>query len=195
MLQYNICIKPEWIPREENVWADFYSRIIDYDDWSINHRVFEWIDGFWGPHTVDRFANSHNAQLDRFNSRFWDVAIGSEAVDAFTTNWASENNWWCPPFGLVGRVLQHAKVCGCVGTLVIPWWKSAPFWPLLAPEEGIFLYFVQEVIPLPFIEGLIVPGRSGMTLSVGNAQTPSFLALRLNFCSTSKQCTCQVPVL
>ena len=90
--------------------------------------------------------------------------------------------------------MQYAKVCGCVGTLVIPWWKSAPFWPLLAPKD-FFSYFVQEVVPLPFIEDLIVPGRPGMTLSVGNAQTPSFLALRLNFWSTSKQCTCQVPVL
>ena len=36
MLQYNICIELEWIPRE-NVWANYYSRIIDYDDWSINH--------------------------------------------------------------------------------------------------------------------------------------------------------------
>ena len=51
------------------------------------------------PHTIDRFANSFNHQLARFNSRFGDP--GAEAVDAFTCDWANENNWWCPPLYLV----------------------------------------------------------------------------------------------
>jgi len=28
-----IRIEPEWIPREQNELADFYSLIVDYDDW------------------------------------------------------------------------------------------------------------------------------------------------------------------
>ena len=51
----NICIEPEWLPREENQVADAFSRIIDVDDWMINPNVFAWVDSFWGPHTVDRF--------------------------------------------------------------------------------------------------------------------------------------------
>ena len=43
-----------------------------------------------GPHTVDRFSGLDNAQLDRFNSRFW--TPGTEAVDAFTCDWADDNN-------------------------------------------------------------------------------------------------------
>ena len=80
MLHNNICIEPEWVPREQNEIADSLSRIIDFDDWSINPNIFFWLDSFWGPHTVDRFANSHNTQLSHFNSRFWDV--DTEAVDS-----------------------------------------------------------------------------------------------------------------
>ena len=88
----NITLEPEWIPRNENQIADELSRVVDYDDWGLNSKVFAWLDSLWGPHTVDRFASSHNAQLYQYNSRFCEE--GTEAVDAFTVNWAGENNWW-----------------------------------------------------------------------------------------------------
>ena len=69
----------------------------------------------------------HNAQLDRFNSRFWNP--GSEAVDAFTCDWGGEINWLCPPLHLISRVIQHAKKTRAQGTLIAPSWCSAPFWP------------------------------------------------------------------
>jgi len=77
----HIRIEPEWIPREQNELADFYSRIVDYDDWMLNPMVFAWLDSLWGPHTIDRFASPRNA---RFNFKFW--TPGTEAVDAFTCN-------------------------------------------------------------------------------------------------------------
>ena len=127
ILNNNIRLEPEWVPREENQLADSLSRVIDHDDWGVNPGIFAWLDSLWGPHTVDRFANinSHNALIIWFNSRFWDN--GTEAIDAFTVDWSGENNWLCPPVHLVCRVLQHAKVCHSIGTLIVPAWKSAPF--------------------------------------------------------------------
>ena len=58
--------------------ADFLSRVIDYDDWYINPEVSTLLDVIWGPHTVDRFADCHDRQLPRFNSRCWNP--GAEAV-------------------------------------------------------------------------------------------------------------------
>ena len=55
-LKSNIRVEPEWIPREENELAD-----VDYDDYTLHPAVFRWLDSVWGPHTVDRFANSTNA--------------------------------------------------------------------------------------------------------------------------------------
>ena len=128
-VQSQICIEPEWVPRELNEQADYLSRIVDYDDWFLNHTVFAELDAAWGPHTVDQFADFHNRQTPRFNSQCWNP--GAEAVDAFTVNWAGENNWWYPPVALIPRVIGHAKVCKAVGTLVVPGWPSARFWPVL----------------------------------------------------------------
>ena len=89
-------IEPEWIPKEQNELADYYSRIVDYDDWMLNPATFSWLNSLWGPHTVDRFANAMNAQLPRFNSRFW--VPGYEAIDAFICNLADDNNWWYPRY-------------------------------------------------------------------------------------------------
>ena len=36
MLANNGTVEPEWVPRDENQTVDEVSRIIDYDDWSIN---------------------------------------------------------------------------------------------------------------------------------------------------------------
>lgn len=86
----HIHIEPEWIPREQNELADYCSRLVEYDDWSLNPAVFKWLDELWGPHSIDRFADHVNTQTQRFNSRFW--MPGSEAVDTFTCDWSMENN-------------------------------------------------------------------------------------------------------
>ena len=74
---------------------------------------------------------------------------GSEAEDAFTVDWADENNCLCPPVTLIPRVINHAVVCKAVGTLIVPCWPSAPFWPLLHPVVGKFAGFVTAVQELP----------------------------------------------
>ena len=56
------------MPREKNELADYLSRVIGYDDWSINTEVFSCLDSSRGSHSVDRFANSCNKQVDRYNS-------------------------------------------------------------------------------------------------------------------------------
>ena len=85
-----IRLEPEWIPREENEFADYLSRIVDHDDWMLNPVVFQELHVMWGPHTIDRFADVHTRQLERFNSLYWNP--WSEAVDAFTCDWSKENN-------------------------------------------------------------------------------------------------------
>lgn len=178
-LRYCIKLEPEWIRREYNEIADYLSRIIDHDDWDISPEVFKLIDGKWGPHTIDRFASSHNTKLVRFNSRYLDS--GSQAVDAFTVNWSLENNFFCPPVYLVPRVLHHARACTCKGTLVVPEWPSALFWPLLCQQGGGFHKFVVDVMVLPSSSELIVSGRSGANLFKNGMPNTNVLALRIDF--------------
>ena len=113
-----IRLEPEWLPRKENEVADYISRIIDYDEWSLSPLVFKELDRLWGPHTIDRFADWCNNQAPCFNSRYY--CLGTEAIDAFTFDWGHDTNWWCPPLFLVSQLLKYASVTKAKRTLVIP---------------------------------------------------------------------------
>ena len=173
-----IRLEPEWIPREENEFANYLSRVVDYDDWMLNPIVFHELDIMWGPHTIDRFADVHNRQLERFNSRYW--SPGTEAVDTFTCDWGNDNNWWCPPLYLIPRLIRHAEVTKAIGTLVIPHWPSAPFWPMLFPDGAHPADCVQQVVELPKSQELFLPGQSGCNIFKG-VPNVAVLALRISF--------------
>ena len=87
---------------------------------------------------VDRTSNAsgYNSKLPRFNSRF--LQPGTEAVDAFSQDWSTENNWLPPPTVLIGRSLSHLSDCEVIGTLIVLMWKSVQFWLLLC-DDGIHL--------------------------------------------------------
>ena len=141
-LQYGIRLNLEWIPRSNNEVADYLSCIVDLDDWQVSADVFSKFDVLWGPHTVDRFASAYNAHLMRFNSKFW--SPGTEAVDAFTVDWAAEVNWCVPPLHLIARTIRHAQASRAKGTLAFPAWKSAPFWPILCPKGRHLANFIHR---------------------------------------------------
>ncbi|VDI13202.1 Hypothetical predicted protein [Mytilus galloprovincialis] len=97
---FSICVKNsinidiEWIPRGKNIKADAISKIFDFDDWGVSLEFFEFIDSMYGPHSVDRFADSNNKKIELFNSRFY--TPGSSGVDAFSFDWKEDNNWLVP---------------------------------------------------------------------------------------------------
>ena len=140
-VQNQIRLEPEWIPRHLNKSTDYLSHKIVDDDWQLNPSVFSVLDKHWGAHSIDRFASFHNCQVPRFN-RYWN--LGSEAIEAFTLNWSGKNNWLCPPIGLVLRVIQHALACGAEECMVVPWWSSAAFRPLLCLCNKGFLPSLLE---------------------------------------------------
>ena len=137
--------------------------MLDYDDWSVTDEFFAFIDNIWGPHTVDRFANSENKKLPRFNSLFWNP--GRESVGALSQNWQGENNWLVPlpppppPIYLIPQAIQHLLTCRAKGTLVEPTWPSDPFWPV---------HFQSEYNPQPFVSDIILLKKPNKYLEVGN---------------------------
>jgi hypothetical protein len=66
-LRNNIILEVEWVPRTKNERADYISRIVDADDWTVSDYIFRHFDKVYGPHTVDRFASFYNTKLRRFN--------------------------------------------------------------------------------------------------------------------------------
>jgi len=103
-----------------------------------------------GSHTVDRFANHVTAKLPRFNSRFWNP--GSEGIDALVMNWDGENIYACPPICLILRVVLHMRNCKDSGSLIVPLWHSAHFWPMICPDGRRFASFIVDWMELPTLK-------------------------------------------
>ena len=173
-----------WLPRRQNAQADFFSKVIDFDDHSVHDDVFKQLHQLWGPHSIDRFASSYNAKLSRFNSRF--LQPGTEAVDAFTQDWSSENNWLLPPISLIGKLLSHMHESKAVGTLIVPMWKSSYFWPLLCSDGVHFNSFVADWLYLSARPDLFVKGRAKNKLFGAKAFKSSCVALRLDFAGNGR---------
>lgn len=178
-VSFGISLELKWIPRSVNSEADHLSRIIDFDDYTLNDDVFHMLDFRWGPHTIDRFACSYNAKLSRFNSRFFQP--GTEAVDAFLQNWHFENNWILPPVSQIARVIAHLRVCKAEGTLVIPLWKSSYFWPLLCDDGRHWNTFVHDWVVLPKFKQLFVRGKAKNGLFGARELSFIVVALRISF--------------
>ena len=106
-----------------NCVADGISKVNCTDNWGVSDEFFQFINSLWGPFDIDRFANSDNRKLFRYNSRFFDYQC--EAVDAFTQNWSYANNWLVPPIYLVSKTVCHLLACGGRGALIVPKWPSA----------------------------------------------------------------------
>ena len=172
MLKSQIRIMPEWIPRSLNQQADWLSPMEDYDDWAVHPNHFAAIDADWGPHTIDCFACSYNSHLQHFNSRFWNP--GTEAVDAFTCDWSGQINWMCLPPYLTLRTVRHALNTAACGTLIVPRWPSAPFWPVLFPSRGSVAPYIVDVKVLSKSEVVIIPGKSGSSLFKGAPNTECY---------------------
>ena len=64
---YNVRLNSVWISRDLNKHADKVSRIIDCADWETIKEFFDCVDLFWGPLTIDRFSDSQNTKIKKFN--------------------------------------------------------------------------------------------------------------------------------
>ena len=155
---YNVSIEIEWVPRSLNDYADSLSRVIDFDDWSVSTDFFAYVSSLFGPFTVDRFASPDSAKCARFYSKFW--CPGTEGVDAFSVDWAGENNWLVPPIYLISRLIFHLEVCGARGVLVIPKWLSAAFWPTVFPMGGL-RPSVRQVVEFSDLSFVFAPAQDG----------------------------------
>ena len=154
---FKIDLEVSWISRRFNVSADFISKLVDTDDWEITTELLGIVSRAWGPFSIDRFASYDNAKCERFNSKYH--VPGSEAVDAFTQDWRFENNLWVPPVKDIIRVLTIVKyIQGIRGVLIVPYWRSASFWPLLH-NGSVFADFVVDHKIFQDASGLLKLGR------------------------------------
>ena len=100
---------------------------------------------------------------------------------------APKNNWLCPPVHVIIDSVRHLKSCSRRGTLIIPEWPSASFWPFLRERSSQFKSFVVDVFVLPAISDLLLEGPGQNQIYASRPSVfrgcPRFrmLALRLDF--------------
>jgi hypothetical protein len=169
----------QWVPRDLNELADFWSKFKDHGDVMLTSHWFHILDQRWGPHSVDRMASAANARLPRFYSRFY--SEGAEGVDCFLVeDWSSENNYIHPDFNMVARVIDHMSRCQARGTLIVPDWPSASWWPILFPA-------CNEGLPSPVVDRIELPHAAFVaahseTVMKGDGRPPFRLwAVRVDF--------------
>lgn len=173
-LKNDIKLTTKWIPRELNKEADFLSNTVDTDNWSIDLENFETLNNRFGKLTTDRFADDKNTKLSRFNSKFY--CPGTSGIDAFTYDWSNENNWLCPPVSLIGSCFRHLKLCKAKGTLLVPLWPSAYFWPIIYPNGKTMASFINDFIVLK------QSFQASSSSNIFNGQSGrKFLALKIIF--------------
>jgi hypothetical protein len=164
-----------WVPRKSNIKADLLSRCFDSDDWSVKITVFNEIDKIWGKHTCDRFAADYNTKCAQFNSRWW--CPNTTGIDAFNQYWGNENNWLVPPPRLISKTINKLKCDKAKGTLVIPKWESAPFWPLLRKGND-WNDWVKEV---KTVNSMITERGRGQNGIFGGSKLFDMIILRIEF--------------
>jgi hypothetical protein len=84
--EQRIELRPEWLPRDQNVRAYYLSKVRDVDDFGLSAETFAFVSGVFGPFTVDRFASEQIAKLPRFDAFYW--CPGAAAANTFTQDWA-----------------------------------------------------------------------------------------------------------
>lgn len=189
-----------WRPREENARADALSHHFEHDqyDYTLCDSWVRWLDQHWGPHAVDRFAsNASNCVVSSgaYNSLYGQGDAGWEWADALSVNWAGVTNWVHPPYMLLDEVLDHAIACRARGTLIVPDWPSASWWPRLfrgnrhslatAPRSPIGVATVspgvRDVIWLGLAENVLYYPTKGSDFARRHLPKGHILAVRFDF--------------
>ena len=98
----------------------------------------------------------YNAQVLRFLSKF--AFPSCSGVDALAQDWLDENNWVCSPVSAIVPSVRALSSCSGYGTLIVPQWPSAYFWPFLHDSSSPFKSFVKVVFELLCIEDLLLEG-------------------------------------
>ena len=97
----------------------------------------DFIEESWGVHSAVCFASYYNKKVGKFFSRFWNP--GCSGVDFFVQNLEDENCLVVPPVSLIARAIHYLHVSKAVATIVVPFWPSSYFWPIISRKFSRFV--------------------------------------------------------
>ena len=127
-IERNIWLSCSYIPGKDNCEADRLSRTLHSNvEWRLDTCIFKVICEEFGPINFDLFASRLTNQVSRYAS--WMPDPGAELCDAMSFDWKSVKGYAFPPFSMVGKVLQKIECDKCTIVLVVPQFRSQPWFP------------------------------------------------------------------
>jgi hypothetical protein len=162
-LPKNIFISAVHIAGIDNTIADFYSRqFSDSTEWMLKPEIFKRLCRHFFTPDIDLFASRINKQLDCFVS--WYPEPGAIFNDAFSVSWNSYKPYIFSPFALISKVVNKIFEDKVEKALVVlPYWKSQPWFPLMLP------YVVSLPVRLPRHKDLLVLPHNGRVHPLGKS--------------------------
>ena len=85
---------------------------------------------------------------------------------------------------LTCKVIKDMEICSAQGTLIVPLWKSAHFWPILCSDGFHWSSFIHDWVILPSLPSLFIRGKAKNSIFGSKLLTFVSLALRLDFSIT-----------
>ena len=150
-------LRVQYVPSALNP-SDYFSRMPNKGEWSLEAGLAQDLMHRWGRCTVDRFADALSAQLRRFNAPY--PCHGCEAVDAFSVSWIGERSWINAPWRLLPRICSRlVDEPAASATLLVPHWPSQPWWPVLMRVASAY-----EVVTIP--DGAAIPSALARDMGI-----------------------------
>ena len=174
-------LKVTWIARDKNYDADLINKTMNYDDWTVNHKLFEFLQNTWGIFTIDLFADNFNNKCKKFCSRYW--CPNTYKVDAFSFDWSGEFCYMVPPPYLIVKSIKHflASERKVWGVLIVPYWTSANYWPFLVRHNKEFKTFIKDFRYFSDTKCLLSKGKyEGSLIGDENINVPFYALLISN---------------
>ena len=124
-----IAVKARYIRGTLNVLADQLSRpnSVIQTEWTLSHRVLDYVWEVWDKPVVDLFATRFNHRLPVYASPVPDPQAW--AVDALACSWIGLDAYAFPPHSLLQRVLRKAEEEAPRLILVAPRWPAQLWFP------------------------------------------------------------------
>ena len=138
--ELHIDLRPRYIRSELNP-ADFYSRLVDRDAWSLRPSVAKMIltqakRRQMPAISLDPFGCAQFALCKRFASRLFDP--NALASDGLALNWRHEHGtvWLNPPWALLPACIAKLAQERPAAVLIVPEWPTQVWWPSLLALGG-----------------------------------------------------------
>ena len=166
------------IPGVENVDADRASRKFkEHSEWMLNAKLFATsVKHLCLEPEIDLFASRLNKQLSKYVSYCPDPF--AMAIDAFNIKWQSNIIYYMfPPFSVIATCLQKAAQEQATAVIVVPDWKTQPWYPML-----LRMLVQDPVLIVPHIRNLLM-------MSKVDQQHPLALKMTLLVCHISGDIT------